>query len=375
MVYLGRISYGTYLWHWPVIVVISRSFDLSTAATLELTLLCATALASLSYQMLERPIREARWLDSFRTPVVVVGLSMSVLAAIVLAPALLQREESSKAVAASGEDRAGVAPVPADLDWEAATHDAVPRPNCVHAPISKCEVVRGARERMLLLGDSHALSVLPAFEELAKRESISLSAAITFNCPWQLGMFDVRNVDRCRGDRDDWYERLVPELDPDIVVLAGRPFDDPDSPLPVSDGSTTFEYGDPGYERVLVDASTRTIARLQHEGRKVVAIEPVPTTPNDFDPTGCLSEAKYLDDCRYVAHVGPTPVERAYREAARRDGVWDLNLDHLVCPYFPICDPVVHGMVVKQDHGHLTATYARSISDEIERYLRDNEVL
>ena len=57
IVYLGKISYGTYLWHWPVILVLTRTFDPATLPTIALTILIATALASLSYQILERPIR------------------------------------------------------------------------------------------------------------------------------------------------------------------------------------------------------------------------------------------------------------------------------------------------------------------------------
>ena len=53
MVYLGKVSYGTYLWHWIVILVVLKKFSISTTATIGISSLVATALGVLSYQLLE----------------------------------------------------------------------------------------------------------------------------------------------------------------------------------------------------------------------------------------------------------------------------------------------------------------------------------
>ena len=58
--YLGKISYGTYLWHWPVVLVALSLWKLGSLAMLGLVALLATGLASLSYQLLERPVRMSR---------------------------------------------------------------------------------------------------------------------------------------------------------------------------------------------------------------------------------------------------------------------------------------------------------------------------
>jgi hypothetical protein len=61
----------------------------------------------------------------------------------------------------------------------------------------------------------------------------------------------------------------------------------------------------------------------------------------------------------------PTPLERAYRALAeQRDEVTALDVDRLVCPYLPICDPVLDGMVVFRDDNHITGTFATSLADE-----------
>ena len=72
VVYLGKISYGTYLWHWIVILVATRTFHLDTLTTIATCALIATALASLSYQLLEHPIRTSTLLNNHRYPVIAI---------------------------------------------------------------------------------------------------------------------------------------------------------------------------------------------------------------------------------------------------------------------------------------------------------------
>jgi hypothetical protein len=46
-----------------------------------------------------------------------------------------------------------------------------------------------------------------------------------------------------------------------------------------------------------------------------------------------------------------------------------------VCPYLPICDPVVGGVVVKWDGQHLTTRFARALAGPVTTYLRDNGLI
>ncbi|MGZ8762172.1 MAG: hypothetical protein ACXW2Y_02485, partial [Acidimicrobiia bacterium] len=61
----------------------------------------------------------------------------------------------------------------------------------------------------------------------------------------------------------------------------------------------------------------------------------------------------------------PTPLQRFYRREARQRGVTSLDLDRLVCPRWPTCDPIVGDIIVKRDANHLTATYTRSLADQM----------
>jgi peptidoglycan/LPS O-acetylase OafA/YrhL len=59
MIFLGRISYPLYLWHWPVIVLFRWTTGLQSAAACGAAVLLALAAASLSTRYLERPARQA----------------------------------------------------------------------------------------------------------------------------------------------------------------------------------------------------------------------------------------------------------------------------------------------------------------------------
>lgn len=54
LVYIGRISYGVYLWHFPVLVVLA-AFDWTGVSLLGATFICTLIIASASYYALELP--------------------------------------------------------------------------------------------------------------------------------------------------------------------------------------------------------------------------------------------------------------------------------------------------------------------------------
>ncbi len=91
MAYLGRISYGTYLWHWPVILALTTVLDIGPVVVAVMALAVATGLAALSSELLEIPIRRNARLDAFTWPVVVAGLATSALVAALVVPPILER--------------------------------------------------------------------------------------------------------------------------------------------------------------------------------------------------------------------------------------------------------------------------------------------
>jgi peptidoglycan/LPS O-acetylase OafA/YrhL len=62
LVWLGRISYGVYLWHWPLFELLNAEHTgLNRGPLLALRLTVTVAVSALSFILLEEPIRTGRW--------------------------------------------------------------------------------------------------------------------------------------------------------------------------------------------------------------------------------------------------------------------------------------------------------------------------
>jgi peptidoglycan/LPS O-acetylase OafA/YrhL len=73
--WLGRLSYSLYLWHWPVIVVLTpATTGLSGPGLLACRVAAMLGFAGLSYVVVEQPARRARWNWRWRRALVPIGI-------------------------------------------------------------------------------------------------------------------------------------------------------------------------------------------------------------------------------------------------------------------------------------------------------------
>jgi hypothetical protein len=181
----------------------------------------------------------------------------------------------------------------------------------------------------------------------------------------------------CKKARDDIYDRVVPALDPDVIVIMNRGYEQPNQFAGYL--GPDLEPLDPSSRAgaaVLHAAVTSSLRSLEAPGRKIVVIEPIPYETTGFDPLACLSQAEVLAECVYSAPAQPTGLEQLYRQLDRANHqLWSMDIDTLVCPFFPICDPIVNGEVVKVDGHHLTSAFATSLAPAVESFLLRNGIV
>ncbi|MEO6628291.1 MAG: acyltransferase family protein [Aquihabitans sp.] len=376
LTYLGRISYGTYLWHWIVILVATRRLEMAPLTTLVVAAPIATGLAALSYEVLEQPIRITPRLEKWRLVTIACGLTVSALVAFVVAPRLLENGQAATSSAVGfTASAAGGTPV-GDL-WRQAFNAGFDYTACPSGTKDPCTLVEGNGPTVLLAGDSHAGVLAPMLTTLAKKHDLELKASFLPNCPWTLGAQYAMTSTTCFADQANLFDHIIPTADPDLVILAHRSFDDPQNAMVVADQDAGLLGSLTAKGAAAVDRRIESLfKRPTLASRKIVIVEPTPHARPDRNPLTCLSQGTYLEECRFVTSLEPTPEEQEFRRIDRQySNVWSLDLDPLACPYLPICDPAVGGLMVRLDSNHLTTTFAESLLPRVERFLLDNDII
>ena len=384
--YLGRISYGTYLWHWPVLVLADVVVDMGPMSALVVSGVVGTALAALSAEMIERPIRLPSGLDRIPRVTIAGGVATAVLAGVIVAPALLNSDRRPGIVARSplvapsgsgegsavdpdGNPSSGQTPVTGDvavpdLDWAALAVTVPDFPSCERPDGADCFLETGPNGTLLLIGDSHARMLIPAVAQVASARGLSLAVDFSQGCPWQYQLLGDPGGDksrRCAVRRELTYGGRIDAIDPDVIVVAGFPAS--------VEGAGSMSTPNPDWKELdrasLVERATiSSLDRLAAYGTPVLVIEPLPHL--DANPVSCLSAATMASECVITAHPEGTE-ERAERSvAATSDLIRTLDLDRVTCPELPACRPIIDGVIVRRDPHHLTIEFAASLAATID---------
>jgi peptidoglycan/LPS O-acetylase OafA/YrhL len=232
---LGRISYGTYLWHWPVIVLLGEAgAELRPLLLAPVAAVAATAVAALSHRYLESPIRSSGFLDRRPALTVVAGVAATLVVGLVVLPqltsgpgpgaAVLVAVVATVAVVALGV-RAGrsagagrrrearlalstascavlvvgfvaAAPEPATsgdeaVDWRSAKEDVILPVDCTATELAACVVGDGDGPTVMMIGDSHAAMFSPMLTAMSEDLGVRTVVASRPACPWFVGVSGI----------------------------------------------------------------------------------------------------------------------------------------------------------------------------------------
>ena len=383
IVYLGQISYSTYLWHWPAILVMGMFLDVGPVTMAVLAAVLSTGLAAASAELLEQPIRTAKRLNRFRWSVSAVGVTACVLAALLVVPTVLERQRPPAVATQAAGGSGAVAklaaaksePLPKDVDWKKVDRDRGTEKNCQGDDTERCVLRDGKGPHILLIGDSHARMMTGMFEKLAKKHGFKLSTNTVMGCPWQENLRNVQSSPerqkRCDSAREGWYDTVLPKLDPDLVIVSSLPRDSGKwkQKLEPRDGKEA------PLERMVLRATRDTLDKIEKVADRTLMVQSV-ATPKSFVPNDCLTSAKDPDECVVPLTTKNRSTDAFYLAlAADADDRYTVDLNPAFCPAEPLCSPVVDGMVVWRDKQHLTASFAAHQADEVWKRIEKTGVL
>lgn len=267
LVWLGEISYGVYLYHWPVFLWLSPDrTGLDPGPLCVVRLAVTLALAATSLRWLEGPIRDAgkrpagpadrQWLMVAAAPAVIAAVAVGVIAAVAVVP-----------------DRVGVAEILAASPQAQDPSDIVPVDPGPSGPSTTVAAEHPAPERVLLVGDSVAGQALDQFRDTFAAAGIAVGyAGGPGSGPLQpQGSWAVQ------------IDRWVTEWDPEVVVLeACCDYSQPTRQLYVDADGNQVEPNTPEAYAAWNTETRDLTRRAAAGGASVIWVLSPPTNTNGF---------------------------------------------------------------------------------------------
>ncbi|MFM7270178.1 MAG: acyltransferase family protein [Actinomycetes bacterium] len=339
---LGRISYGVYLWHWPIIVWMTpERTQLDGLSLLVARTAMTLGVALLSYHLLEMPIRRGVARGAWGAVLAPVAIAATVVAVI----ASTASPVPPPAYLGGNAGRLSFAmPCPAPTEQELARASRFARP--------ALDAARGERSGLpgsvVVLGDSVACSLMVGLRAV-RPASMRIGDATVIGCGVVAGrvVSEHLRMPRYQG-RCARYERQAAARAGDALGVR------PEAVLWLSTweqldlvvGRRILRAGTKGWERTLASRIDRVVDRYAARGSHVFLTLPAPATEGRFignvvrtDPALDLATVRLADFLERFA-------------ATRRDRVSTIDLASFVCPSGPPCTPTVAGRQLRPTDGN-----------------------
>jgi peptidoglycan/LPS O-acetylase OafA/YrhL len=331
LVWLGRISYGLYLWHWPLFgFVNAQRTGLAGPSLLTVRLGLTVVVAAASYYLIELPVRR-RSQPRRLVPAAVAMVTAVAVAAFALPPIELGGNASPPMAAANG-------PVTPAAAGSAAGTPALP------PPMHRAGRRPGDLPRVDFFGDSVSWTLgtyLPEHPELDVQVPAIQGCGITLlNDIIQLGTPHAL-YPHCPQWPSTW-QSAVDTHDPDVSVILLDRWEFMDAML---DGAY-HHVGEKPFDAYLMGQLDQAVTIAGSRGARVVLLT-APYTHRSETPSGGL----YAED-------EPARVDAWNRllrtEAAKHpDTVMVLDLNKVVCPEGTFTWRI-GGLPVRSDGLHFT---------------------
>jgi peptidoglycan/LPS O-acetylase OafA/YrhL len=378
LVYLGGISYGIYLWHFPILAFwrqYAQPDDLPSSAGVAILAL-SIGLAALTTRYIEGRIREPRGQTAARGRPFVFGLAC--LAPVVVAlgiwsawymaakhtkqtiatvktadhPGALARTSGFQYIGRSDVD---VVPGPLQV---AEDRESLDQPGCISDPDATepglCRIAGntqtvGRRLTIAVVGGSHSSQWLPALKLIAEPSGWDVYSFTKSNCPFYFGStVSEKEVGSCQRWNQNVMQAVI-ELHPDAVFM------------------TSTRYDDDADDEFVPDGYISAWQRLAAAHIRVIALRDNPDF--EFDVSACVElHGPNSSLCALPRHKMlevPSPTELIPNPPAT---VRFIDLSDYFCDG-QTCPPVIGNVLVYRHMNHITATYVRTLAPMLQTEL------
>jgi peptidoglycan/LPS O-acetylase OafA/YrhL len=216
VVFVGLISYSLYLWHWPVIYFLRADAEVLTNRSRLSIFLCSVALATLSWQFIEKPFRRG-FVTTRNRQVVACGLmGLGTVAAV----ALFLVTEHGLPARFSPEARAYAAYLDTgQAHFREGSCFIVGPHTFSDFDREKCLRAEDGRPNYLLIGDSHAAQLWFGLSELLS--NVHILQATTAGCRPEFTQ-GQKGVTSCTRMMDFMFSDYLVHDRVDRILIAAR---------------------------------------------------------------------------------------------------------------------------------------------------------
>lgn len=364
--FLGSLSYGIYLWHWPILIFYYEIFDVETVLVLHgiIIIVISVVLSYITTNLVEKPI--IKFINkhnfTFKGFSPIIGL-ITVLV-ISLGSWYFYMNKQNIPLEAGNEDYPGVMVHSAEYDNSSLEEkepvpylskvldDKTPAYECqVSAQSSEIRVCDYGKEQnydytVAVVGGSKSTHWVSPLEPIAEEENLRLINITKSGCRFTA---ETENyTEQCI----EWNKKVIDEIineDVDLVVT-------------LADIAYSDLYDVP-------DGFIEQFKKLEEVNINILALRDTPyfkgSVPECIDRHGRDSiECKIVKDDVYNS---PSAWDRLDSKPAN---VWYADYSDYFCgPEY--CDPVVGNVIGYFDHDHMTETFSKTFTPLLYRDVMD----
>ena len=332
---LGLISYGVYLWHWPIYLMLTADrTGIDSYGLFAVRVATTLAVATVSYYLIEMPVRRG----AFR------GWKVS----WTFAPA----GAACVAVVMVFSTRGALSPVTA-------------------APVAAMPQVEAASisriSRVMVLGDSVALSLEPGLTQVAQGRNLSVWNRSRLYCGFlpadMMVDFSGNPSTDLEAGCKDWRKTWRSDVEafrPDVVLMLFGRWDYPDHVV----NGVKLETGTPEWNDYILNELQTQLDVLASQGGKLALVTwpyPGSTLWKRAGEKGAEAEED--------AHRRVDDLNGLYRQFAEQnpDKVILIDLNGFACPEGKFTDLLIDGVRMREDGVHFTPESSFIVADWLVR--------